>query len=125
MNHDEILAVVRASYAAHVSKSRAALEPLIADDFHFTSPLENRIDRATYFKRCWPNSKRTEGFDCTRCVPDGDRVVGTCEERTVDGGRFRNAEILTLGEGQIADVEVSFGGSIPHPAKEGAFIDKR
>jgi hypothetical protein len=49
-------------------------EALIADDFHFTSPLDNRIDRATYFARCWPNSESTEGFDFIRFVPDGERV---------------------------------------------------
>ena len=124
MSNERNLAVVRASYGAYVTKDRAALEPLIADDFHFTSPLDNRIDRATYFKRCWPNSERTAGFDFIRCVPDGDRVLVTYEGRTVGGGRFRNTEILTLREGQIIDVEVYFGWSIPHPAKDGAFVDK-
>jgi hypothetical protein len=35
--------VARASYLAYVSKDRAAIEALIADDFHFTSPLDNRL----------------------------------------------------------------------------------
>jgi ketosteroid isomerase-like protein len=99
MNSETNLAVVRASYEAYVTKDRAALEPLIADDFHFTSPLDNRIDRTTYFARCWPNSERTEGFDFIRCIPDGDRVLVTYERRGVGGGRFRNTEILTLREG--------------------------
>ena len=124
MNKERNLAVVRASYGAYVTKDRTALEPLIAHDFHFTSPLDNRIDRATYFKRCWPNSERTEGFDFIRCVAEGDQVLVTYEGRAVGGARFRNTEILTLREGQIIDVEVYFGWSIPHPAKDGAFVDK-
>jgi hypothetical protein len=28
-----------------VTKDRAALEALLADEFHFTSPLDNRLDR--------------------------------------------------------------------------------
>ena len=124
MNNQRNLAVVRGSYEAYVTKDRAALEPLIADDFHFTSPLDNRIDRATYFKRCGPTSERIEGFNSIRCVADGDWVLVTYEGRAVGGGRFRNTEILTLREGQIIDVEVYFGWSIPHPAKDGAFVDK-
>jgi hypothetical protein len=124
MNNEINHAVVRASYGAYVTKNRAALEPLIADDFHFTSPLDNRIDRATYFTRCWPNSARTEGFDVIHCIPDGDRVLVTYEGRTVGGGRFQNTEILTLRAGQIIDVEVYFGWSIPHPVKDEAFVDK-
>ena len=43
------IVVARAAYQAYVEKDRAAIEALIAEDFHFTSPLDNRIDRATYF----------------------------------------------------------------------------
>jgi len=31
-------------------KDRAAIEKIIAEDFHFTSPLDNRLDRETYFR---------------------------------------------------------------------------
>ena len=66
--HD-LVAIARASYQAYVDKDRRAIEALIADDFHFNSPLDNRIDRATYFSRCWPNSKATAGFDFIHLVP--------------------------------------------------------
>jgi hypothetical protein len=62
--------VARAMYSAYVEKDRATIETLIADDFHFTSPLDNRIDRATYFARCWPNSEFIESFDLVQIVPD-------------------------------------------------------
>ena len=81
MNGEKNVVVARAAYLTYVSKDRAALELLIADDFHFTSPLDNRIDRKTYFEHCWPNSEQTEGFDFIHCVPDGDRVFVTYEGR--------------------------------------------
>lgn len=117
------VAIVRASYDAYVRKDRAAIEKLIAQDFHFTSPLDNQIDRATYFARCWPNSERLSGFDFVRLVPHGDQVCVTYEARTNDGGRFRNTEILTVRQSQIVDVEVYFGWSIPHKAPAGGFVD--
>ena len=40
-------AIARAAYQAYVTKDRAAIEELIAEDFHFTSPLDNRLDRDT------------------------------------------------------------------------------
>ena len=73
MKNDPI-AVARASYDAYVRKDRAAIETLIADDFHFTSPLDNRLDRNTYFMRCWPNSQRIRAFDYIRLVADGSGV---------------------------------------------------
>lgn len=66
-------AIAREAYNAYVTKDRAALEALLADDFHFTSPLDNRLDRETYFRRCWPNSKNIEAFDFVHVVPYVDR----------------------------------------------------
>jgi ketosteroid isomerase-like protein len=120
----DAIALARASYEAYVAKDRAAIEALIADDFHFTSPLDNRIDRATYFARCWPNSATTAGFDFMRFVRDGERVFVTYELRTTKGDRFRNTEILTVRGDQIVDAEVYFGWSIPHEAPTGSFVDR-
>jgi ketosteroid isomerase-like protein len=55
-------ALARASYQAYVDKDRAALDALLTADFHFTSPLDNHLDRVTYCKRCWPNSQNLERF---------------------------------------------------------------
>ena len=119
---DDAVAIARASYDAYVAKDRAAIEALIADDFHFTSPLDNRLDRATYFARCWPNSESMDGFDFIHLVPDGERVFVTYEGRG-GGRRFRNTEILTVKDGRITDAEVYFGWTIPHEARPGGFVN--
>ncbi|MCC6469120.1 MAG: nuclear transport factor 2 family protein [Alphaproteobacteria bacterium] len=116
------IAVARASYQAYVDKDRAALERLVADDFHFTSPLDNRLDRATYFDRCWPNSKFLAGFDFLHCAQQGDRVFVAYEARTNEGKRFRNTEMLTVRQGRLVEVEVFFGWNMPHPAPTGGFV---
>jgi hypothetical protein len=43
--------VALARYLAYVKKDHAAIDKLIADDFHFTSPLDNHIDWATYLAK--------------------------------------------------------------------------
>ena len=64
---------------AYVDKDRVAIEALIAEDFHFTSPLDNAIDRATYFELCWPNSEAMTGFDLIHAVDNGDQAFITYE----------------------------------------------
>ena len=118
------VAIARAAYEAYVTKDRAALENLIAEDFHFTSPLDNRLDRETYFRRCWPNSDVIAGFDFIHLVTDTDRVFVTYEGRNTDGRRFRNTEILTIRDQHIVDVEVYFGWSLPHKASAGGFVNQ-
>ena len=119
---NDAVAIARAAYEAYIAKDRAAIERLIADDFHFTSPLDNRIDRATYFARCWPNSAWIKDFDYINLVTDSDRVFVTYEGRSTKGSSFRNTEILTVRNGQIIEVEVYFGWSIPHKAEPGGFL---
>ena len=118
------VAVVRAMYEAFVHKDRAAIEPLLAQAFHFSSPLDNRIDRATYFERCWPLSEQAEGFDFVSVVPAGNRVFVTYEGRSKGGKRFRNTEVCLFQGQQVVEVEVYFGWSIPHQAAPGAFVDE-
>jgi ketosteroid isomerase-like protein len=118
------VAIARASYRAYVDKDRQALEALIAEDFRFTSPLDNRLDRATYFSRCWPNSKNLEGFEFIHLVLAGDHVFVTYEARTTGGKSFRNTEIMTVRDGRITEVEVYFGWDLPHAAPSGGFTDK-
>jgi ketosteroid isomerase-like protein len=117
-------AIAQAAYRAYETKDRGAIEALLADDFHFTSPLDNRLDRATYFRRCWPNSEVIERFDFKYLVTDADRVFVTYEGRNTNGHRFRNTEILTIRDQHIVEVEVYFGWSLPHRAPHGGFVDQ-
>ena len=116
--------IARAAYDAYVTKDRAALEALLANDFHFTSPLDNHLDRETYFRRCWPNSKTIAWFDFINLVTEADRVFVTYEGRNTSGHRFRNTEIFTIRDAHIVDVEVYFGWSLPHRAPQGGFVDE-
>ena len=118
----DAVAIARAAYAAYVSKDRAAIEALIADDFRFSSPLDNQLDRATYFARCWPNSKAIQGFKFIHIVRNAERVFVTYEASGAGGHRFRNTEIVTVRGSQIAEVEVYFGWDLPHKAAVGGFV---
>ena len=62
---DDPVAIARAAYEAYERKDRTAIEELTAEDFHFSSPLDNRLDRETYFSRCWPNSQTIAAFEAS------------------------------------------------------------
>jgi ketosteroid isomerase-like protein len=115
--------IVKRSYRAYIEKDRPAIERLIAEDFHFTSPLDNRIDRRTYFERCWPNSRWLTGFDFIAVVPSGDRVYVTYVGQGDGGQSFRNTEALTVRDGKIVEAEIYFGWYVPHPSPPGGFLE--
>ena len=118
------VAIVRACYDAYVTKDRAAIEKLIAQDFRFTSPLDNHIDRTTYFARCWPNSRNIAEFEFMHLFQVGNRVFANYIARNNDGHRFQNTEILQVADDQVTAVEVYFGWSVPHEVSEGQFVNK-
>ena len=120
---DNPISIARRAYQAYVDKDRAAIEAVIGEDFHFTSPRDNHIDRVAYFDRCWQTSQTIAGFTFIHLAAEGEHVFVTYEGRRVGGKPFRNTEIMTVRQGKIVEVEVYFGWSIPHEAPAGGFID--
>lgn len=117
------LAVARGCLEAYVAKDRAAIETLIVKNYRFTSPIDNALDRETYFERCWPNSEAMTGFDYIYQMEDGDRAFIVYEAHTRGGKTFRNGEVYTVHDCQLIATEVYFGWDLPHQAPEGGFID--
>ena len=103
------LKLARDYYGAYVTGDRSVVEKLLTDDFTFYSPADVGIDRAKYFERCWPNSKRSASCDFTGLVESGDEVIVTYESAKTDGSRFRNTEVLTFRDDKICKAEVYFG----------------
>jgi ketosteroid isomerase-like protein len=116
--------IVRACLQAYIDKDRAAMERLIAQDYHFTSPLDNALDRATYFERCWPNSKAISGFEVIHEATTGDLAFVIYEAQTTAGKRFRNTEVHTVRDGQLIATEVYFGWDLPHKAPPGGSVEE-
>ena len=109
---EDNLRIAREVYGAYESGDRSVVERHLSDDFVFFSPADPGIDRAAYFERCWPNADRIAAFAFVRLIADGDEVVVTYEATTVEGGRFRNTEVLTFAGGKLCRAEVYFGWNL-------------
>jgi ketosteroid isomerase-like protein len=117
------ISIVRKYFQAYTDRDRAAIEGLVDEALRFTSPRDNRIDRATYFRRCWKNSEAIVGCKMIQILADGGRVFVIYEMAWTTGRASRNTELFTLRNGKIVEVEVYFGWSIPHEAPEGGFVE--
>ncbi len=109
MDEPSVEAVVRRSYRCYETRDRDTLEGLLSDDFTFTSPRDDHIDRATYWQRCWPNADRIKRIDIRRLFVKGDEAFILYELTPASGGKFRNTEFMRLENGKIKAVEVYFG----------------
>ncbi|MGW7822346.1 nuclear transport factor 2 family protein [Streptomyces puniciscabiei] len=105
--------VVEAAFRHYRSQNREAALPLYADDFTFTSPRDDRIDRAAFFERCFPTADRFAEQRLLHVVAADEEVVFVQYEYGFAGGdRYRNMEAITVRDGLIREVQVFFGGKV-------------
>ena len=113
--------LVRSYFGAYRSKDRALVERLLTDDFTFTSPYDDAIDKSEYFIRCWPSSERRATNALETIVEHGDDALVQYKCVTTDGKEFRNVEILTFDGERIREVNVYFGAAY----KDGKFLKQQ
>ena len=105
--------VVRAQFDAYRRQDRAASEVLLAPKLTFTSPQDDHIDRQAFFERCFPTADRMSRQELLRVAPAGDQDVFIMYEYDLRaGGTHRNAELITVVDDQIVEIQVFFGGSV-------------
>jgi ketosteroid isomerase-like protein len=105
--------VVRRNFASYIAGDRATAESLVAEDFVFTSPQDDHIDRAAFFERCFPTSERFSSQELKRVASTGDDVFVMYEyQLRATGDRYRNTELLTVRDGLIVEAQVFFGGKV-------------
>ncbi|AVC48909.1 snoaL-like domain protein [Rhizobium leguminosarum bv. viciae] len=103
---------VRHLYAAYLDDRKDIVGAMLTEDFTFSSPRDDHIDRATYFERCWPKEPVFRGFDIEFLAIEGDEAVIRYRAKKRDGGSFRNIESLRFHGDKIASVDVYFGRNL-------------
>jgi len=105
--------IVRAVFDAYLGQDREAEDRLLGDEFVFTSPQDDHIDKAAFFERCFPTADRLITQEMLYVVPAGDDdVFAMYEYELTTGERHRNVELLTVRDGQVVDTQVFFGGRV-------------
>ena len=102
--------VLRAAFEAYRTQDREAAERLYAEDFVFTSPNDDHIDRAAFFEHCFPTADRFSSQEIIEVVDAGNGGFIMYEYVLTTGDRHRNTEFLTVRDGQIVEAQVFFGG---------------
>jgi ketosteroid isomerase-like protein len=104
---------VRGMFESYLAQDRDTADRLLADDFVFTSPQDDHIDKAAFFERCFPTVERLVSQEMLYVVPtEGDDVFVMYEYELKTGERHRNVEVLTVRDDRITETQVFFGGHV-------------
>ena len=110
--------IIRAVFAAYLSNDRSAIEHALADDFRFTSPYDDEIDKSSYFARCWRVSDWIDRQELEQIFVEGDGAFVTYRCVAKGGKSFRNTEFFTFEGNRIKRIDVYFGATY----QNGAFV---
>ena len=113
--------IIRDLFAAYRSNDRQTVEDAFTGDFHFTSPYDDEIDKATYFERCWRNSDWIERHELEKIFVEGQEAFVTYRCVARGGKSFRNTEFFSFDGDKVRRIEVYFGATY----ENGAFVKAR
>ena len=97
---------------AFQEQDHATADLLMADDFVFTSPQDDHLDKDAWFEKCFPSANHFDAPPVTLQILDVGGLVIHRYEYGVGGKRWRNVEALRVRGGRVTDVEVYFGGAV-------------
>jgi hypothetical protein len=117
MTSASIADIAKACFEAYTAKDRDAAESLIAPNFHFTSVLDDHIDRETYFARFWSAKRCGSSIAFNAIAERGDRVY-ICYECLDGAHSSRSTEIYTIRDGRVVAVEVCAGWILPRGGRQ-------
>lgn len=103
--------LIRSLFAAYLANDRQQVSAALADEFRFTSPFDDDLDKATYFERCWKDTGWIARHDIERIFVAGDEAFVTYLCLARDGRSFRNTEFFTFEGGKVRRIEVYFGAA--------------
>jgi len=110
--------IIRQLFAAYLSNDRKAVEAAFSDDFRFTSPYDDEIDKATYFERCWRVPDWIELQALETIMVEGEAAFVTYRCVAKGGKSFRNTEFFSFEGDRIRRIDVYFGANY----QDGAFV---
>ena len=110
--------IIRGIFAAYLSNDPKRVEDALAEDFRFTTPYDDRINKPTYFERCWKGSDWIERHELDRIFVEGDEAFVTYKCTARDGKSFRNTEFFVFAGDKVRSIDVYFGASY----QDGVFV---
>jgi ketosteroid isomerase-like protein len=108
---------IRKYYETWETKDWRTTDSLLADDFTFSSPVDDHISKSAFKKGCWDTQVALiERHDLTHVIGTGNEAFVMYVCHTTTGKAFRNVEYLRLRDEQVEAIECYFGAQNNFPS---------
>ena len=117
MSRRTLLEAGACALTAAVTIPEIASDILLADNFTFTSPLDDHISKNAFKAKCWDTQIAfVERFDLKHVIGTGNEAFVMYVGHTTNGKMFRNVEYLRLRGEQVQAIECYFGAQDSFPS---------
>jgi hypothetical protein len=108
---------VRKYYAAWETKAWHTIDMMLADDFTFSSPLDDHISKSDFKTGCWDTQIAfIARFDLKQVIGTDNEAFVMYVCHTTNGKTFQNVEYFQFRDGKVKAVECYFGGKASFPS---------
>ena len=108
---------VRKYYAAWETKAWHPIDIMLADDFTFSSPLDDHISKSNFKTGCWDTQIAfIDRFDLKQVIGTDNQAFVLYVCHTTNGKTFQNVEYFQFRDGKVKAVECYFGGKSSFPS---------
>jgi len=99
------------------AKDWPRLDRTLADDFTFSSPLDDHITKSDYKAGCWDTQIAfIDRFDLKQVIGTDDEAFVMYVCHTANGKTLQNVEYFHLRDTKVKAVECYFGGKASFPS---------
>ncbi|GAA4181246.1 hypothetical protein [Sphingobacterium ginsenosidimutans] len=101
--------IIQAYFSCYEKSDRNTLENLIDDRLEFSSPHDEKLDKVTYFEKCWGFNKKVDRYEILKFVENNDEAFISYRAITYDNHQFENAEYFQIQGAKIIKIKVYYG----------------
>lgn len=103
------LHIIQEYFSCYETSDKGALEKLLDDRFEFSSPHDIKLDKTSYFERCWRFNKSVKQYKILKFIENKNEAFLSYKAVTYDNREIENTEYLEIKDGKIINIKVYYG----------------
>ncbi|MBS1492380.1 MAG: nuclear transport factor 2 family protein [Bacteroidetes bacterium] len=108
-NKSDIAEVIRKYFEVYMEKDWDTFGELLSDDFVFSSPKDDYINKEEHLKSCMFHSSKFKSIGVEKIFDEGSEAFVRYKAEMNGGNSFRNTEFFVMDNGKIKSIDVYFG----------------
>lgn len=105
----KILEIIQLYFSCYETGDKKTLENLLDDKFEFSSPHDNKLDKSSYFEKCWRFNESVSKYQILKFLEHQNEAFLIYKAVTYDNREIENAEYFEIKGEKVLKIKVYYG----------------